>query len=172
MVMKKGQLKIQQMAFMLMAVTLFFVLAGMFLLTIKFSGLKESATILEERNAILLSTKLANSPEFSCGGAFGTKRINCIDLDKILALKTEITSNSKKYKSFWGVSDIEIRTIYPDCDLADSTKNCIIRMFSDSNDAFMGSGQAKNFVSLCRKNMLNGRTYDQCDLALITIAEK
>jgi hypothetical protein len=43
--MKKGQMKIQQMAFMLMAVTLFFVLVGMFFLIFSFSNLKESAGI-------------------------------------------------------------------------------------------------------------------------------
>ena len=59
---KSGQLKIQQMAFVLMAVTLFFVLVGMFVLVVRFSGLEESATALEEKNAMLLVAKLANSP--------------------------------------------------------------------------------------------------------------
>ena len=85
--MKQGQLKIQQMAFMLLAVTLFFVLVGMFVLALRFSGLKESATELEEKNAMLLVTRIANSPEFSCGNAFGKSRTNCIDADKVMMLK-------------------------------------------------------------------------------------
>ena len=44
---KRSQLKIQQMAFMLMAVTLFFILVGMFVLTIYLSNLKNSAFALE-----------------------------------------------------------------------------------------------------------------------------
>ena len=75
---KKAQMKIQQTAFVLMAITLFFVLIGIFILVIRFSGLKESATELQEKNAMLLATKLANSPEFSCGEAFGNKKINCV----------------------------------------------------------------------------------------------
>ena len=60
----KGQMKIQQMAFMLIAVTLFFSLVGMFFLVIFVSNLRESASILEEKNALLLVIKLANSPGF------------------------------------------------------------------------------------------------------------
>src|SRR4030042_5145835 len=82
---KKGQMKIQQMAFMLMAITLFFVLVGIFVLVIRFSGLKDTAKQLEEENAMLLVSKLANSPEFSCENAFGALS-NCIDADKIMAL--------------------------------------------------------------------------------------
>ena len=84
---RKAQLKIQQMAFMLIAVTLFFVLVGIFVLAFRLSNLQESAELLEEKNAMLLVTKLANSPEFSCGDAFGTSRTNCVDSDKVMALK-------------------------------------------------------------------------------------
>jgi sensor histidine kinase regulating citrate/malate metabolism len=68
----KGQMKIQQMVLMLLAVTLFFVMIGLVMLAFVFSGVREGAQIQEENNAILLATKLANSPEFSCGGAYGT----------------------------------------------------------------------------------------------------
>jgi len=70
----RGQLKIQQMAFMLMAITLFFVLVGLFVLKINLSELKQSAETLEEKNALLLVTRLANSPEFSCDNSFGSKK--------------------------------------------------------------------------------------------------
>ena len=106
---KKGQMKIQQMAFMLMAVFVFFGLVGMLVIGIKSSGLKESAADLEEKNAMLLAAKLANSPEFSCGNSFDTGEISCVDADKVMVLR----ENLEKYEDFWGVSDIEIRKIYP-----------------------------------------------------------
>ena len=104
---KRAQLKIQQMAFMLMAITLFFILVGMFVLVIRFSNLKNVAEALEEKNAMLLVSRLANSPEFSCGNAFGSKS-SCVDADKVMVLKEE----SADYGSFWGVEKIEIRKIY------------------------------------------------------------
>ena len=108
MLVKKAQLKIQQMTFMLIAITLLFVIAGLFVLVFMFSGLKESATELSERNSLLLVSRLANSPEFSCGRSFGMLKLNCIDQDKAMILK----QNSKIYSGFWGVAGIEIQKIY------------------------------------------------------------
>ena len=166
---KSGQLKIQQMAFMLMAITLFFVLVGMFVLVFRFSELKESATMLEEKNAMLLVTKLANSPEFSCGEAFGI-RINCIDADKVMMLKENIA----KYAGFWGVAEIQIRKIYPDnediiCTSA-TYQNCgIIEVFLKNVNSLP---PASNFVSLCRKESYNGEIYDKCELAKLMVSSE
>ena len=88
---KHGQLKIQQMAFMLVAITLFFVLAGLFFLSIQFSNLKQSATEQEKQNTQLLITRLANSPEFSCENAFENLGTNCVDFDKVMVLKQNIS---------------------------------------------------------------------------------
>ena len=104
---KCSQTKIQQTAFLLLAVTLFFVLAGFFVLSFSLSGMKESATALEEKNAMLLVSKLANSPEFSCGEAYGVNRIDCVDADKFMTLKGD-----EKYQNFWMVKNIEIRKLY------------------------------------------------------------
>lgn len=165
---KKAQLKIQQMAFMLLAVTLFFVLVGIFVLTFKFAGLKDTATGLEEENAIKLVAKLANSPEFSCGESFGSTRINCIDADKAMALK----ENAEKYSKFWGVSNIEIRRIYPDtnseiiCDQSNYPNCNIIRIKQEDVSGF----EVSNFVSLCRKDVFEEIIYDRCEIGKIIIS--
>jgi len=168
----KAQLKIQQMAFMLMAVTLFFVLVGMFVLVMTFSGLKESAQGLEEKNAILLATKLANSPEFSCGFSFGETKIACVDADKIMVLK----ENIERYDNFWGISNVEIRKIFPEgvakeCSFA-NYPNCNIIKLRDKD--IKGTGEAKNFVSLCRQESFEGELYDKgkCELAILIVEEK
>lgn len=163
----KGQLKIQQMTFMLIAVTLFFVLVGMFVLVIKFSGLKESAAELCEENAMLLVTKLSNSPEFSCGEVFGSSRTNCIDADKVMILR----ENIGKYTDFWGVSNIEIRKIYP----KDTEKICNLGNYPDCNVIRLRSKDIagdylSNFVSLCRKESFEGVTYDKCELATVMVS--
>jgi len=166
----KAQLKIQQMAFMLMAVTLFFVIVGMFVLVFGFSGLKQSATALEEKNAMLLVTKLANSPEFSCGNAFGSNRINCVDADKVMVLKEDIS----KYSDFWGVADIQIRKIYPDYGSVECTRtnyeNCgVIKILSKDVNLVPATS---NFVSLCKKEMDNDEFYDKCELALFIVSSE
>ena len=162
-------MKIQQMAFMLLAVTLFFVLVGLFFITIRFAGLNESAIALEERNALLLTTKIANSPEFSCGAVFGTGTTNCIDGDKVIALMRNIES----YEGFWGagVSNIEIRKIYP----VGEEVVCTLGNYPDCNSLRIISGEVKgfsaeNFVSLCRKESEGGETFDKCEIAKILVS--
>lgn len=154
------------MAFMLIAITLFFALVGMFFLTIQFSKIKNTAGILEEKNALLLVTKLANSPEFLCGESFGTGKINCVDSDKVMALR----NSAEKYKDFWGVNNIEIRKIYPsyggkECN-AGSYPNCdIIKI-----DKGIITSEYSNFVSLCRKESSEDKGFDKCEIAKLIVS--
>lgn len=165
MVNKAGQMRIQQMAFMLMAVTLFFILVGIFVLVMRFSGLKEASKTLESENAMLLVSKLANSPEFSCENAFGALS-NCIDADKVMAL-----SNRGEYKGFFGVAKIEIRKIYPDngnkvCN-DENYEICGLIKVLERNVKTLPS--SSNFVSLCRKEVQGELTYDKCEMAKLIV---
>ncbi|MFH1529028.1 MAG: hypothetical protein ABIG69_20685 [Bacteroidota bacterium] len=153
---------------MLLAVTLFFVLVGMLFLALRFSGLKNSATELEEKNALLLVTRIANSPEFSCDGAFGKSRTNCIDADKVMMLK----KNIEKYNNFWGrETNIEIIKIYPEgnnvCTMGNYPECNLINLQSKKINV-----EHSNFVTLCRKDLVDGEVYDKCELAKIMVSYK
>ena len=167
---KKAQMKIQQMAIMLMAVTLFFILVGMFILVFKLSSIKDVARDLEEKNAMLLVSKISNSPEFACGDAFGTGKTNCIDADKALVLKQSID----KYEGFWGgdIENIEIRKVYPvgtgeECNLATYPDCDVIKMY----DKEVTGNALWSFALLCRKaDKGDGRKYDKCEIAKIFVS--
>ena len=165
---KKAQMKIQQTAFMLLAVTLFFALIGLAFVSFQLSGIKESVTELEEKNARLLVSKLADSPEFSCGESYGTKDISCVDMDKVMKLK----ENEATYKGFWGVSEIHVRRIYPKmsenviCTPANYPNCNVIEMRVGGR----GGTFVPNYVSLCRKDANNGRTYDKCEMGLLMVS--
>lgn len=167
---KISQMKIQQTAFLLLAVTLFFVLAGIFALGFWVSNLKSSATALEEKNAMLLVSKLANSPEFSCGNAYGINRINCVDADKFMVLKDE----SVKYRGFWGVENIEVRKLYPvingniECSISNYPECNIISLKSSAERANFIS--VENFVALCRKEFKDNKIYDKCEMAVLMVS--
>lgn len=165
---KKAQIKIQQMAFMLLAVTLFFVLAGMVVLVIRFAGLKETASILEGENSMLLVSKLANSPEFSCENAYGALT-NCVDYEKVISLK-----GNKNYEDFWGVAKIEIRKIYPagtniKCN-ANNFEECGIIEILSKNVPSLPS--FSNFVTLCAKVSAEATTYNKCELAKLIVSSE
>jgi hypothetical protein len=162
-----GQMKIQQMVFMILAVTVFFVLVGVLVLSIMLSGIKETAKSLSEESSMMLVSKLANSPEFTCGGAF-TAKTNCIDLEKVILL-----NGNQDYRDFWGVAKIEIRRIYPDkgdviCN-AGNLDNCgIIEVLSKDVKTLPYSS---NFVSLCIKDSsASGIIYDRCEVGLLMIS--
>lgn len=162
---KKAQLKIQQMAFMLIALTIFFVMVGLMYLGIKMAGIRENANLLEEKKAIEIASRIANSAEFSCGDVFFGK-INCIDSDKIVAL-----TNIKKYEEFWEVDKIQIRLLSVDekrkCNTANYPNCNLIEVYSKGSESGISYS---NFVSVCRKEQdSKGNKYDKCELGLIMI---
>lgn len=164
---KKGQLKIQQMIFMILAVFILFVLVGLFFLSISLSNLKKTATNLQQTNAMLLVSKLANSPEFSCGSSFGSSMSSCVDFDKVMALKDNLD-----YSDFWGVAKIEIRKIDPDqgnviCDES-NYPNCGVISILDKNVS--SSPFVSNFVSLCRMETDQKIIYTKCELAVLLVS--
>ncbi len=166
--MEKGQMKIQQTAFMLLAVTLFFALVGLAFVSFQLSGVKKSATDLQEKNARLLVSKLAESPEFSCGEVYGTGKISCVDLDKVMKLK----ENQEIYQGFWGVSEISVRRIYPKMT---GTVVCTPSNYPNCNVIEMrvggrGGTFIPNYVALCRKDSENGRAYDKCEMGLLMVS--
>jgi len=162
-------MKIQQMAFMLIAVTLFFVIAGLFILVINFSGVKQSAKLIDEENALTLVSKIADSPEFSCGNAFDQPLTSCIDTDKVMALENHI----QDYRNFWGISGLQIAWVYPNNSTLANT-SCTtgnypacgkITLIPTSN----GTG-VPNFVNLCRREIDNNSIpYNQCDLGKVIV---
>ena len=166
---KFGQMKIQQMAFMLIAVTLLFALVGIFFLAIYLYDFQKTATSLEEDNALLLVSKLANSPEFSCGNSFGSSRTNCIDFDKVIVLQ----EMSNKYQNFWGITKIQIRKIYPEDETLcteENYPNCGIINLLDKK--VNSTAFTSNFVSLCRKDLSESAIYDKCELAVLMVASE
>jgi len=170
MVGKKGQLKIQQMIFMLLAVTFLFILVGLIFLSVRLSSLKKTASSLGEENAMLLVSKLANSPEFSCGNSFGGSRISCIDFDKLMILKDHV----EDYGDFWGVAKIEIRIVYPNEGNVICSKStypdCSIIKLLDKNVNTLPANS--NFVSLCRKDTNGKIIFDKCELARILVSSE
>jgi hypothetical protein len=169
---RKGQLKIQQMMFLILAVTLLFSLVGMFFFSISLGHLKKTAQNTESNNALLLVSKLAKSPEFSCGNSLGNVKSNCVDFDKVIVLSERI----EKYTDFWGVSKIEIKKVYPyknnlSCNKANyQTEECGVITILNKNVPSLPA--SSNFISLCRKERTNSTIYNKCELARLIVSSE
>jgi len=165
MVNKRGQMKIQQMAFMLIALSILFMMIILFAARGTLTSVKEKSTELREGNAINLVSTIANSPEFSCGTAYGKNRVNCVDLDKVVALKLHIND----YKDFWGVNGIELVKVYPESTLLCNSENyldCGVLKILDNNN--LGVGYF-SYVSLCHKEKGEFLTYDKCEISKLIV---
>src|SRR3989338_1944621 len=163
---KRGQLKIQQMSFMLMAVFLFFIIVGLFYVVINMVQLKHSVTALERERIVGMTAKVSALPELNFQG-----KINAIDADKAMIMTS--VKNRDKYKDFFGINGMIIRKVdgkskeiecrssnYPDCN--------IIKLFTRENISMTPSSTV--FVALCRKQANGDRVYDKCEIARLAIS--
>lgn len=161
---KKGQFKIQQMSFMLLAVVLFFILVALFWLSIKSAGLKKEATSLEQEKAFTIAQFLAGSAEFSCSAEMGSY---CIDTDKLIVL-----ANKTDYKEFWPVSYVKARKVLLD----EKEKICNKANYPDcnsfnvyNNNKIQSNSSIGSFIALCRHDKIDESYGWKCELGKLII---
>ena len=76
---RSAQFQIQQMAFMIVALFIFFAIAGLFILSISLGDVQSNAQDLKTEKAISFLSTLPSMTEFNFDGTC----INCLDKDKI-----------------------------------------------------------------------------------------
>ena len=161
---KKGQMKIQEMAFVLVAILIFFGIVAIFFLNISLSGLRNSVADQRAQDANEIVRKIASTPEFSLTSKDCD---NCIDLDKVMALK-----DKKVYSGFWNLDYLQIRVLYPqksgECNTGNYPDCQTITLIKNNNV----TGIARSaFVALCRQESKNGG-YIKCELGRISASGK
>ena len=156
--MVRAQLKIQQMAFMLMAIFIFFILAGIFYVMSQSTDLKRKAELSERNKAIELAENLVDTSEFSCGSY-------CVDGDRAMSIRK--VSGYHGTDSIWKVSSISIRSVgnqssivcteanYPNCNL--------INVYDKTT--ISGETTVYSFVSLCKRVKEKEYVEYKCELA-------
>lgn len=156
---KIGQIKMQEMAFVLVAFMVFFVLVGLLFVKFRVSSLQDSAETTREEAASNLVKVLAATPELSWASCTG-----CIDLDKALFLKNE--ERAKEYEKFWKLDYLVIKRLYPEqenaeCDTVSYPKCDLLKIIE--KESYGSSSRA--FVTLCRQDLQESRVV--CELGEI-----
>ncbi|MBI2630301.1 hypothetical protein HYW76_04305 [Candidatus Pacearchaeota archaeon] len=156
---KKAQLKIQEMSFMLLATVLFFILVGIVYLAIMYRGIHSQKNQVEQDRAIIVSQFISQSGEFSCGSY-------CVDSDRLMIL-----ANITSYKELWPVSYIKVQKVldkrevkcemgnYPDCSY--------IEVFR--KDKINDTSSASSFIALCRYELVDSYATRICELAKLIV---
>jgi len=152
----RGQMKIQQMAFMIMAVFFFFILVGLFFLGISFRDVGQSAQQLQKEQVLSSLEVIADMPEFNYdSGASMT-----LDEDKLRVMSGNF---SEAYRDFWPVASIRVYKVYP---RPESFIKCpaVGCNYFEVFDSGQKSVQTySTYVSVCRKVRESGYTYDKCE---------
>lgn len=158
---KKSQLNIQEMAFMLVALIIFFALVALFALSILYKNIVESANQIAEEKSFAAIENLAGTAEFICAN----NKPNCVDEDKVMALK-----GKKYYDGFWDFSSLSIikssglgkkEEDLIKCEMG-NYPNCDIIEIYDKNIKDISKS---SFVALCRREYENNYPYEKCEIA-------
>jgi len=137
---KKGQVKIQQMAFVLVAIMIFFAIVALFYITIRSGSLRQDVETIRDEEAKELVRMASSWPELSWKDCSA-----CVDMDKALILK-----ESENYEDFWDVPFLQIERIYP----VPENGECTRQNYPDCSTITLikeeGFIARTSFVALCR----------------------
>jgi hypothetical protein len=165
---KVAQFKIQQMAFMLIAVFIFFTLVGLFFLQISLGDLRYSAEQLEKKQVLSALLSWSELPELSCSD----RSSSCIDEDKLYVLSSQ--DYNRLYSSFWPVASIRVYKVNSNFSLGElecPQPNCNYYNIYKS-DQISSQPYYAAYVSLCKKNRLEGQVFESCELATLSLQLK
>lgn len=158
---KLAQMKIQQMSFFILAVFLFFMLVGLFFVSLQSRGIQSSAENLQKDQAIASLETISNMPELICD----TNEPFCLDMDKVLVFK----DYANAYAEFLPVASVKIYKLDPS-----STKvikcpaaNCTYYEIYSSEQTRVQ--EYSTFISLCQKEETFGRVSYNCGLGKISV---
>jgi hypothetical protein len=158
---KRAQLKIQQMAFVLVAMIIFFALVSLVYFSIRVNVLKRTVANLEDDKAKEVVQKLSSIPELK----WENDCSSCIDLDKAIVLK-----NRTVYKDFFGLDYLAFEVLYPNR----RDRECTAGNYPDCKWVTLtktGNFSATTaYASFCRFDQLTNA--QKCELGVIHAAGK
>jgi len=163
--MKKGQMKIMQMTFMILGVFFFFVLVGLFFLAISFKDMKSEAEVLQKAQTISSIEVIAGMSELS----YGSDEVMSLDEDKLLIMSGTATD---RYEEFWPIASLEVYKVYPafsslvDCPGVGCNHYVIFDSGQKNVEKF------SSYVSICKRMKEFGSAYDKCTIGKIVVGTK
>lgn len=162
----KGQMKIQQMAFMIVAVFFFFILVGLFFLGIQFKDIKSGAAQLQKEQAISSLGVIVDMPELN----YDSRESMTVDEDKLKIMSGDFGMD---YDLFWPVASIEVYKIYPAFDEVKECPGVGCNYYKIYDNGQRDVKTYSAYVSICKKVKESGFAYyDKCSIGKIVVGTK
>jgi len=165
MVTGKGQMKIMQMSFMIVAVFFFFILVGLFFLGIAFKDVKSGAEQLQREQAISSLEVIAGMNEL----AYDSGDPMSVDEDKLRIMSGKIGMN---YEEFLPVASLEFYKVYPAFDKVVKCPGVGCNYYEIYNSGQKNIEKFSSYVSICQRVKEFGSVYDRCDIGKIVVGVK
>jgi hypothetical protein len=163
--MVKGQMKIQQMAFMIIALFIFFTLGGLFLLQLYTANLKGAVQEQETKKTLQNIQTITNMNELRCNN----KKTYCINEDKLRIMSSTL---QKEYENYWNAESIKVYKIYP----AEKEKipcpgtNC--NYYEIYNSGQKETQEYSTFINICKTTKENNYAYEECSIGKIVVGTR
>jgi len=161
----KGQMKIQQMAFMIVAVFFFFVLVGLFFLEIQFKDIKSGAAQLQKDQAISSLKVIADMPELN----YNSRESMMIDEDKLKIISGNFGLD---YDLFWPVASVGVYKVYPAFNEVKKCPGFGCNFYEIYNNEQKNVKTYSTYVSICKKMKEYGSVYDRCEVGKLVVGVK
>lgn len=161
----KGQMKIQQMAFMIVAVFFFFILVGLFFLGIQFKDVKSGVAQLQKEQAISSLRVITDMPELN----YDSSDSITIDEDKLKIMSGNFGLN---YDLFWPVASVEVYKIYPAFDEVKKCPGLGCNYYEVYNNGQKNIQTYSTYVSICKKTKEHSSVYDRCEIGKLVVGVK
>ena len=157
-------MKIQQMAFMIVAVFIFFTLVGLFFVSWQSRSIGRNAADLQKQQALSSIEVIRNMPELNCDLTEGL----CVDEDKLNVLAAGLSDD---YAEFWPVASVKVYKVYPAFDVLGAVKcpalNCNYWEIYDSNQ--QSSQEFSGYINICKKIREFNSPYTKCEVGKIVV---
>jgi len=151
---KKSQIKIQEMAFVLLALTVLAGIVFIFFSKFQISGVEKAAGTVKQQQAISLLEKISAMPEIRCS-YYGVEKL-CIDEDK-LQIFLPMANSSSYIKQWTGMQKVSVKRIWP------SEEEWPI--YSEGKGNFTYS----TFVSICKQEFRTTSSW-KCSLGMMEVS--
>jgi hypothetical protein len=156
---KKAQLKIQQMAFMIVAVFFFFILVGLAYLGFSYKSTITDYETLQKEQALKSMETIIEMPELTCG-------YNCLDEDKLYAL------SAKNNYDLFPVASIKVYKIYPFNSERIPCPSPDCNYYEVYNSRQEKIREYASFVSICKSVNENNYVYNKCEIGKLALGVK
>jgi len=165
MVAGRGQMKIIQMAFMIIGVFFFFILVGLFFLAITFRDVKSGAEELNREQAISSLANIAAMTELS----YNARDSMTVDEDKLRILSGGFGNSMG---GFWPIASLEIYKVYPAFESIVKCPAADCNYYEIYNSGQKNVEKFSSYVSICQRVKEFGSVYDKCEIGKIVVGMK